>query len=190
MEVNTMYNLAIFISGQGSNALKISEYFKSHPTIKIACLVSNNLSWKNDAIQNVFYLHSKDELSKESLIQFLKSHKVSHIILAGFLWKISENLLKHYTNRIINIHPSLLPKFGGKGMYGIHVHRAVINSGDKNSGFTVHKVNEEYDKGDIIFQHMIPILANETAESLQEKVKNAENKMYPGIIENFVLSTL
>lgn len=181
-------HIAIFASGQGSNASKIIEHFNHHSFIKISLIVTNNPLAKVIELtiqHNIpFYITAKqDFFSAQSIIPVLQSYKIDFIVLAGFLWKIPLPLIQAYPNKIINLHPALLPKFGGKGMYGMYVHEAVIKAGEKESGITIHYVNEELDKGDVIFQAKCDIEANETSESLSKKVRLLEHLHYPKIIE-------
>lgn len=181
-------NIAIFASGSGTNAERIMRSFKKHSFIKIVCLFSNNpaayaleraTKFKIPACvfdKDIFY-------NSDKIADKLKNYDVSLIVLAGFLWLIPEQLIKAYPNKIINIHPALLPRYGGKGMYGLRVHKAVIESGDKQSGITIHYVDSEYDKGKIIFQAKCPVKADDTPEVLAERVHQLEYKHYAEVIE-------
>lgn len=183
--------LAILASGKGSNALNIIGYFKKHPSIEIAFILSNNpeadiLKSCDESGVETFVFHSKHFYETDQVLEFLKEEKIDCLILAGFLWLIPENILHAFHDRIINIHPALLPDFGGKGMYGKNVHAAVLQSGAKQSGITVHLVNEKYDAGKIIFQKTCVIDDNETTESLSHKIKTLEHENYPGVIEKYI----
>ena len=184
-----MKKIAVFASGNGSNAQKIIEYFKEKKSGEVSIIFSN----KKDA----FVLDRAKNLGVPACVfsrqQFYESKKVLNIlleketdliVLAGFLWLIPNNILDEYKNRIINIHPALLPKYGGKGMYGKIVHEAVIDAGDKESGISIHYVNEEYDKGEIIFQAKCPVEKGETPESLARKIHKLEYEYFPKIVEN------
>jgi phosphoribosylglycinamide formyltransferase 1 len=180
-----MKKIAIFASGSGTNAQRIIEYFKGHPEISVSMVFCN----KPDAIvlervKKLFVdsmVFSRWEFYETDLVlQKLRDINIDFIVLAGFLWLIPETLLKAYKNKIINIHPALLPKFGGKGMYGIRVHESVIQSGDKESGITIHYVNEKYDEGQIIFQAKCQVEPGDTAESLAGKIHKLEYKAFPG----------
>ncbi len=188
-----MKNIAIFASGSGTNAQRIAEFFSLNPGVAIKRIYSN----KPDA----FVLTRANNLNIPSLVfsrgDFYHSDKVLRqliydktdlIVLAGFLWLVPESLLNAFGNRIINIHPALLPKYGGKGMYGHHVHEAVINSGDTESGITIHFVNEKYDNGDIIFQARCRVEKSDTPDSLAAKIHELEHTHFPVIIQK-VLST-
>ncbi len=180
--------LAIFASGAGSNADKIIDHFRNHPTVKIALIASNNsksgvfeIAEKN-TISTIF-IDKKVFFSENSYINELKLAKIDFIILAGFLWKIPSVLIKEYPGKIVNIHPALLPKYGGKGMYGHYVHEAVIANKEKESGITIHYVDELYDHGKVIFQATCPVLENDTPETLAQRIHGLEHEHYPNIIE-------
>lgn len=185
-----MVNLVIFASGSGTNAENIIQYFKKHPTIRVKGVFTNNpdagVIERCKKLKVPVTVFTKKELESPGFLSNLKD--VDFIILAGFLLKIPEYLVQHFHCRILNIHPALLPKFGGKGMYGRHVHNAVIEKKETHSGITIHLVNEEYDQGDILFQKSIQLDKNETVESLENKIHQLEYKYYPRIIEEFITS--
>jgi phosphoribosylglycinamide formyltransferase 1 len=183
--------IVIFASGSGTNAQRIIEYFSDHPQITVSLVLSN----KSDAYvlerarklnvpSIVFDRHSFNETN--DIIKLLKKEKIDFIVLAGFLWMVPLNLIMAYPGRIINIHPALLPKYGGKGMYGACVHEAVLKSGDKESGISIHYVNEKYDEGNIIFQAKCEVLQNDTPDSLAHRIHQLEYKHYPEVIEKLV----
>jgi phosphoribosylglycinamide formyltransferase-1 len=187
-----MITLALFASGSGTNVENIVRYFDKNPDIKIVGIFSNNprayvleRAGKLGIPSFVFSRHEFYETDK--VIQYLLSCNTDWIILAGFLWLVPANLLAAYPNRIINIHPALLPKYGGKGMYGMRVHQSVIDNGDRGSGISIHFVNSEYDRGDIIFQARCPVLPDDTAETLAQRVHKLEYEFYPEIIGKLVL---
>ena len=183
--------LAIFASGKGSNAEKIIEYFKDHQRIKVGLIVSNK---KDAGVLGIALRHQIKTLliGKENFnhtdtyVQYLQDQGITHIVLAGFLWKVPDNLIQAFPKKIINIHPALLPKYGGKGMYGEHVHQAVINDGEKESGISIHLVDEEYDHGKTLFQAKVKVEATDTPDSLAQKIHVLEHKHYPGVIEKWV----
>ena len=184
--------IAIFASGAGSNAQKIIDYFNINKTSgEVALIVCNK---EGSGVLNIAKNHTIDTLLIEKEVFFnegtyvdeLKKRGIDLIILAGFLWKVPLSLIKAYPNKIINIHPALLPKFGGKGMYGNKVHEAVIASGEKESGITIHYVDELYDHGNIIFQATCPIGETETANSLAKKIHILEHQHYPQVIEQVI----
>jgi phosphoribosylglycinamide formyltransferase-1 len=186
-----MPRLALLASGNGSNAQRIIEYFSGHPTIIVSLILCN----KPDA----FVLNRAEKLGIPAVVftrasfyetnmvqDILKSSHIDFLILAGFLWLIPQSLLAEYPGRVINIHPALLPKYGGKGMYGMKVHEAVIASGDSVSGITVHHVDENYDEGKIIFQAKCIISERDTPEDLAAKVHALEYRYFPEMIEKIV----
>jgi len=186
-------NIAIFASGEGTNAQRIIDYFKNSEKVNVTLVVSNKetanvLNRAKAASIETYLLNKSNFLESDSTIQFLKSKNIDLIVLAGFLWMIPENLVKAFPNKIINIHPALLPKFGGKGMYGMNVHRAVIEAKEKQSGISIHFVNEHYDEGEIISQHTCAISENDSPESLAGKIHDLEYEFFPKAIEK-VLST-
>ena len=187
-----MYNIAIFASGTGSNALKIINYFKNGDVAKVVFIVSNNKNAgvKNHALNNQigfqYYEKSIWKSNPEEIVNDLKEKKIDLIVLAGFLLLVPQPLLRAYPNKIINIHPALLPEFGGKGMYGNNVHEAVRASAKNESGITIHLVNEKYDDGEIIFQARIPIHENDTAQDIQKNVLELEHNWYPQVIARFL----
>jgi phosphoribosylglycinamide formyltransferase-1 len=184
--------LAIFISGKGTNALRLIEYFQSHPVIEVVLIVSNNpnspflLNCEAYGVNAVICNNSEAE-DVNYLIDLCASHHIQYIVLAGFLRKIPESFVKFYSERIFNIHPSLLPKFGGSGMYGDHVHNAVLASGELKSGITIHLVDEEYDRGKIIAQVECLVKTNENIVSLKEKISKLEHENYGKVIANYIL---
>ena len=186
-----MTNIAILASGNGSNAQRIAEYFQHHPDIHIKLVISNNP--KAFVLTRAAHLgipfqvtDRKKFYETDEILTLLQQADISLIVLAGFLWFVPGNILKAFRGRIINIHPALLPKFGGKGMYGEHVHEAVIKSGDKESGISIHHVNENYDEGDIIFQARCPVLPGDTIETLAARVHQLEYRYYPEVIRKII----
>lgn len=190
-----MKNIAVFASGSGTNAQNLIEYFQSHPSIRVKLVVCN----KPDAgvIERAKKLNvpvsliNKNELvSGEVLLSTLKQNQIDTIVLAGFLLLIPTYLVQEFPDRIINIHPALLPKFGGKGMYGAKVHESVIAQSEIESGITIHLVNERYDEGAILFQAKCELASDETPDSLSQKIHALEYKHYPKVIENYLLNQL
>ena len=187
-----MKNIAIFASGSGTNAENIIQYFRDNPEIQVKLLLSN----KKDAFaleratrHNVeTMVFSRDEFyNSDRVLNKLKEKDIDFIVLAGFLWLIPENIIEAYPDKIINIHPALLPKYGGKGMYGSRVHQAVIDAGDNESGITIHYVNPRYDEGQIIYQARCEVTPEDDAESLARKVHQLEYKYFPKVIENLLI---
>jgi phosphoribosylglycinamide formyltransferase 1 len=183
-----MTNIAIFASGTGSNARKIIEYFKRSPEVHVALVVSNK---KDAGVLDIAREHAIPTqvigrqmfYETEDLLDILKKHKIGFIVLAGFLWQMPPYLVQRYPDRMVNIHPALLPKFGGKGMYGMHVHEAVKTSGEKESGITIHFVNEHYDEGNIVFQATCPVLPTDSPSDIARKVQQLEHAHFPAVIE-------
>ena len=190
---NKNYNIAIFASGAGTNAKKIIEYFVDSTTIKVALIVCNKqgAGVLGIAIANniPYILIEKEKFFRGNhYIDELKKHGIDFIILAGFLWKIPAKLIQAYQNKIINIHPALLPKYGGKGMYGQFVHEAVIKAEEKESGITIHFVDELYDHGKHILQVTCPIFPNDTSATLAQRIHQLEYEYYPKVIEKVILN--
>ncbi|MEO7801879.1 MAG: phosphoribosylglycinamide formyltransferase [Ginsengibacter sp.] len=189
-----MINIAIFASGAGSNAEKIVAFFEHSHTVSVNLIVSNRANarvlnvagkWKISAL----IIEKEQFYSRDHYLGELKKYQIDFIVLAGFLWKIPDALISSYRQKIINIHPALLPKYGGKNMYGNYVHEAVIASNDKISGITIHYVDEHYDHGDVIFQAQCDIEPGETALSLAEKIHKLEHEHFPKIVEAVIKQT-
>ena len=186
--------LAIFASGKGSNAEKIIQHFVNHNNIHISLIVSNKNNAgvldiaKRSGIETLI-LEKKKFMESNDYVQYFKNQGITHIVLAGFLLKVPDNLIQTFNNKIINIHPALLPAYGGKGMYGEHVHQAVIQAGEKETGITIHLVDEEYDHGKTLFQAKVNVESNDTPGSLAEKVHRLEHEHYPAVIEKWVSRT-
>jgi len=187
-------NIAIFASGTGSNAQQIINYFRNSTQIKVGLIVSN----KPDAgVLNIAKIENIPSIIIEKTaffdtieyVKMISSHKIDFIILAGFLWKIPSSLLNAFPEKIINIHPALLPKFGGKGMYGSKVHEAVKNAGETETGITIHLVDEHYDHGKTLFQAVVSIDINDSPETIAKKVLTLEHKHFPQVIESYILKT-
>jgi len=188
-----MKHIAIFASGAGTNAKNIIHYFHQKHDVSIECIVVNNPKAKvievaNEAGVPYYLITKKDLYGSDRVLDLLKKSNVDLLVLAGFLWLIPENLLKEFPNRIINIHPALLPKHGGPGFYGMKVHESVIKAKEKETGITIHFLNEKYDDGQIIFQKSIPVEKSDTAETVAGKVHKLEYEWYPKIIEQLLAS--
>ena len=183
--------LAIFLSGSGSNARNICTYFKNHEKIEVALLLSNKENSGVKAISEEFgipyFIFNKTQFYQtEEVITQLANYQISTVVLAGFLWLIPENLLDKYPNHIINIHPALLPKYGGKGMHGRHVHEAVWLNKETESGITIHLCNREYDKGEVLFQTSVAIEEGDTPEIIAKKVLALEHEFFSRVIEEYL----
>ena len=188
-----MKRIAIFASGTGSNAQKILSHFKTSNKIEVALIVSNKtnagvLNFAKEYSVPTLIIDREKFLKGDGYVPELQAAKIDWIILAGFLWKIPVSLLNHWEKRIINIHPALLPKYGGKGMYGEAVHRAVLAANEKESGITIHYVDEQYDHGATIFQATCSVLSTDLVENLAEKIHALEHLHYPVVIEKEILS--
>ncbi len=186
------YRLAILASGSGSNAQRFIAYFSEHPDIEVAVILSNTpaayvLKRSEDAGIPAVVVRKSDWENKEVIEALLLLHSVDAIVLAGYLLLLPSWLIAMFPRKIFNIHPALLPDFGGKGMYGIHVHRAVINSGAMQSGITIHLVNEAYDEGEILFQAKLDVQPEDTPESLARRVLELEHLHYPRVVEAYLL---
>lgn len=189
-----MKNIAIFASGSGTNAENIARYFANNELIKVALVLSNHVHAGVHARVNALgvpsFSFSKEEFAAATpILAKLAEYAVDFIVLAGFMSKIPDALLDAFSNKIVNIHPALLPKFGGKGMYGHHVHEAVLAAGESESGITIHYVNAHYDEGKILFQAACPVLPGDTPDTLALRVHQLEYAHYPRVIEQ-LLTTL
>lgn len=187
-----MKNIAIFASGSGTNAENIIRFFRTDPDIHVQLVCSNKPGAKvlDRAREHgiATFTFTRQELYETDIVpDKLRAEEIHFIVLAGFLWLVPQNLLDAYPRAIVNIHPALLPKYGGKGMYGERVHAAVIANGEPTSGISIHYVNEKYDDGDIIFQATCPLEGTDTPDSLAEKVHELEYEHYPRVIREVVL---
>lgn len=191
-----MKNIAILASGSGTNAENIIKYFNSGEIAKVRIVLSNKKDAyvleraKNHNIHSEIFTFSEfcgKEINPTKFLNIMKQYEIDYIILAGFLLKVPEYLLNEFPNKIINIHPALLPNFGGKGMHGIHVHEAVIAAGEKESGITIHLVDAEYDKGRTLAQYRCSIEIDDTADDLAAKIHELEQTYFPAVIEKFII---
>lgn len=188
--MNKSINLVIFASGNGSNAERLIQYFKDDPSVKIKAVVCNNKDAfvleraKRNHIPG--FLIDKHKFHDPGFIEQLKAWQTDWIILAGFLWLIPETLIRQYQQRIVNIHPALLPKFGGKGMYGMNVHKAVIDAKEKISGISIHFVDKEYDNGSVLFQAECNVDVDDTPESLAKKIHELEYVYFPEVVDRLI----
>ena len=186
--MDKMTRIALFASGSGTNVENIANYFNGRTTAKPACVLCNN--------PNAFVLERAKRLGLESMtftrtefndgkkiMEYLAKHDIDMIVLAGFLWLVPQYLIDAYPSRIVNIHPALLPKFGGKGMYGMHVHEAVKQSGETETGITIHLIDGNYDKGCTVFQAKVAIDPSDSPDDIANKVHALEYKHYPEVIE-------
>lgn len=187
-----MINVAIFASGEGTNAENLFKYFANDTRIKIKLVVTNRddagVIARAEKYKKNVQIISRATLENysEKFIEFLKVEKIDLIVLAGFLVKIPEAFIKAFPDKIINLHPALLPKYGGKGMFGMNVHKAVLENKESESGITIHFVNEEYDKGEVILQARCNVSEKDTAETLAKKIQELEFEFLPKAIEKFL----
>lgn len=188
-------NIAIFASGSGTNAENIIQYYIGKSNAQITMVLTNNpaagVLEKAKRLNVKTVVFNKDDFyASGKVIEQLQNESIDLIVLAGFLWLVPKELIRCYPNRIINIHPALLPKYGGKGMYGMHVHKSVIDNREEKSGITIHFVTEEYDKGDTIFQATCDVAAHDTPESLAMKVHQLEYEHFPKVIDKIAIQLL
>lgn len=188
-----MQNIAILASGSGSNAEKIMEYFRDSREVDIAVVISNNPKAGVEVRAERFgipyeYIERRDWKRKSVVLPVFKEYDIQYVVLAGFLQKIPRYLIRYFGDRIVNIHPALLPSYGGKGMYGMNVHQAVYDNREPYSGITIHRVNEVYDDGEIIFQARCAISDGDSAQDIQRKVQVLEHKYFPMVI-NYLVSS-
>jgi phosphoribosylglycinamide formyltransferase-1 len=186
-----MKTLALFASGKGSNADNICSYFKDHSDIQVGLICSDRkeagvFSVAEKHQVNSIYLSKSFIQNPSQIVDLLKDHHIDYIILAGYLKLIPKELTEAFKGRIINIHPALLPNFGGKGMFGMHVHEAVAESGVSETGITIHHVNEHYDEGAIIFQARTALDKNDTPQSIAKKIAALEMDNFPRVIEELI----
>ena len=186
-----MKRIAILASGSGTNAENIIKYFKNSDSISVVQVLSN----KKDAkvLERASCLNipnrsfdKNDFIATDEVLKLLKEN-ADYVILAGFLWKIPSKIIDAFPNKIINIHPALLPKYGGKGMYGMHVHNAVVENKEKKTGITIHYVNENYDEGAIIFKKSFEVLESDTSDDVAKKIHKLEHEYFPKVIEKVIL---
>lgn len=187
-----MKKIVLFASGSGSNTENIILYFKNNKSVAVSAVFSNRPDAtvlekaKKHHVPTVVF--SKAELQSEVVLDKLNTIKPDLIVLAGFLLQFPQNIIHAYPGQIVNIHPALLPKYGGKGMYGIHVHRAILENKEPETGISIHYVDEHYDEGAIIFQEKVALSGNETPEAIAEKVHKLEHEHFPKVIEQLLTS--
>lgn len=186
-----MKHIVLFASGNGTNAENICKYFEHHATVKVAALFCNKADAKVIDRMKPFgvpvHVVSKAELNNEAFfLPLIGQYEPSFIVLAGFLLLVPHYLVQHYPGRIINIHPALLPKFGGKGMYGHHVHEAVLAAREQEHGITIHRVNERFDEGEVLFQQRFTVAAEDDLASVSQKIAALEMKHFPEVIEQLL----
>lgn len=187
-----MKRIVIFASGSGSNAENLIKYFSKSKTASVVQVLTNNpqatvLDRCKKLEVSALSFNRVSLYKTDDVLNILKASKPDLIVLAGFLWKFPENILHEFPNKVINIHPALLPKYGGKGMYGMNVHKAVLENKEKETGITIHFVNEKYDEGEFIFQQATNIENCKTADEIAEKVHELEHEYFPIVIEKLLI---
>ena len=189
------HKIAILVSGTGTNAINIIEYFEKNSVAEVVLVISNKTDAlavekaQNKGVKTVVF--NNESFKKNGVVlYYLVSQSVDFIVLAGFLIKISNDIIRAYPNKIVNLHPSLLPKYGGKGMYGKRVHRAVIEAQESESGISIHFVNKEYDEGAIIFQAKVSVEKGDSVEVLTKKIQQLEHRFFPKVIEQIISKSL
>lgn len=187
-----MKKIVIFASGSGTNAENIIKHFKNTSIGTVVAVFTNNpkayVIERAKNFQLPTEIFSKEELNSDKILQKINAIQPDLIVLAGFLLKFPENIIAQYPDKIINVHPALLPKYGGKGMYGMNVHKAIVENKEKETGITIHYVNENYDEGNIIFQKKVTVLVTDTPEVVAEKIHELEQKCFPSVIEDLLTS--
>jgi phosphoribosylglycinamide formyltransferase 1 len=186
-----MKKIAIFASGSGTNALNIINKFSTTKTAKVVTLYVNNpeayvIKRVAGTGVNIVIFDRHDFYNSDNVLESLLKTEIDLIVLAGFLWLVPEKIIVAFRDRIVNIHPALLPDFGGKGMFGVRVHKAVLESGKRKSGITIHYVTEHYDSGDVICQKECEVLENDSPETLAQRVHELEYRFYPEVIESII----
>jgi len=185
-----MKKIVLFASGSGSNAENIIKHFKDSHVAEVVAVISNNPNAKvleraaDHQVESFVFM--KDDFSSDKVLQKIAQIKPDLIVLAGFLLKFPSNIIKLYLNKIINIHPALLPKYGGKGMYGMNVHKSILENNETETGISIHYVDEHYDNGDIIFQQKVSIENCRTPEEIAQKVHELEHEHFPKVIERLL----
>ena len=189
------HKIAILVSGTGTNAINIIEYFEKNSVAEVVIVISNKTDAlavekaQNKGVKTVVF--NNESFKKNGVVlDYLMSQSVDFIVLAGFLIKISNDIIHAYPNKIVNLHPSLLPKYGGKGMYGKRVHRAVIEAQESESGISIHFVNKEYDEGAIIFQAKVSVEKGDSVEVLTKKIQQLEHRFFPKVVEQVISKSL
>ncbi len=186
-----MKRIAIFASGSGTNAENMVRYFRTHPAARVELVLTNRpaaeviLRAESLDVETVVF-NREQFYQTDEIMALLRERAIDFIVLAGFLWLVPSRLLEAYQGRVVNIHPALLPEYGGKGMFGDHVHQAVIDSGDAESGITIHYVNKAYDEGDIIFQATCTVEPDDTPNSLASRIHALEYKHFPEVVEKLL----
>jgi phosphoribosylglycinamide formyltransferase 1 len=190
--VGKRLRMAIFLSGTGTNAVNIIEYFSNSNSIEVSFLLTNKADSGAERISNKYNIpyilfDKKEFTSSDVVLNKLKENQIDYIILAGFLWLMPQNILSNFSDKILNIHPALLPKYGGRGMYGSKVHESVVENKESFSGITIHLVNQHYDEGEILFQASCAVSTQDTAVTLAKKIHELEYNFFPKVIESYLM---
>lgn len=190
-----IHKIAILVSGAGTNAINIIEYFEKNSVADVTLVISNKTDAlavekaQNKGVRTIVF-NNESFKKNGKVLDYLRSQSIDFIVLAGFLMKIPNDIIHAYPNKIVNLHPSLLPKYGGKGMYGKYVHKAVIEAQESESGISIHFVNEEYDEGAIIFQAKVSVEKGDSVEVLAQKIQQLEHRFFPKVIEQVISKSL
>ena len=190
-----IHKIAILVSGAGTNAINIIQYFEKNSVADVTLVISNKTDAlavekaQNKGVRTIVF-NNESFKKNGKVLDYLRSQSIDFIVLAGFLMKIPNDIIHAYPNKIVNLHPSLLPKYGGKGMYGKYVHRAVIEAQESESGISIHFVNEEYDEGAIIFQAKVSVEKGDSVEVLAQKIQQLEHRFFPKVIEQVISKSL
>jgi phosphoribosylglycinamide formyltransferase-1 len=192
---NTKKKIAVFASGKGSNAENLIKHFKNNPVAEVVLVLTNNptaqVVERAGSLNVDSFVFNKAQLSDSKVVlDKLKKEQIDWIVLAGFLIKFPSLILNEFPNKVINIHPALLPKYGGKGMYGMHIHKAVVENKENETGITIHFVNENYDEGKIISQAKTEVLPTDTPEIVASKIQQLEQKHFPNVVEQLIENEL
>jgi phosphoribosylglycinamide formyltransferase-1 len=185
-----MIKIAVLASGSGTNAENLVRYFREHPSARVMMMACDRkeayVFERMKTLRVPSYYIRKDDLTGGGLLKLLTDNGIDLVVLAGFLKLVPRDVINAFPNRIINVHPALLPKFGGKGMYGMHVHTAVVNAGETKTGITIHYVNEHFDEGEIIAQFETDVLPEDAAETVAKKIHELEMKHFPEVVGEVV----
>jgi len=185
-----MKKIAILASGSGTNAEQLIGFFRTHPSARVVHVLCNKpgagVIDRAKALNVPVMVFNREKFTSGEVLDWMREGEIDLVVLAGFLWLVPPAITEAFEGRIVNIHPALLPKYGGKGMYGKHVHEAVIASGDKESGITIHYVNDAYDEGDTIFQAICPVEPGDSADDLATRIHSLEHAHYPKVVEKLV----
>lgn len=189
-----MNNIAIFASGSGTNAQNLINYFSNSTRVKVKLVLTENpkafVIQRANRLNIPHHIFAMEDLKSGALLEFLQKSGIEFIVLAGFLKLLPKSIIDAFPRKIVNIHPAILPKYGGKGMYGMNVHKAVIEAKEPYSGITIHLVNTRYDEGDILFQAKCNVMPSDTPNTLSERIQNLEHEHFPKVVEDYISKVL